>query len=182
MVQLYIGEGKGKTTAAIGLAVRAAGAGLKVAIVFFDKGEHPDASERPRYSERAILRSIPNVDVFSSGLPRFRRGCEFRGGMTEEDIREAKRGYDLAVRLLQEKAHALVVLDEILWLVRAGVFEEKQLIALMELARTSPETELVLTGRVDSPLLIQHADLVTEMRKIKHYFNSGVPARRGIEY
>ena len=182
MVQLYIGEGKGKTTAAIGLAVRAAGAGLKVAIVFFDKGEHPDASERPRYSERAILRSIPNVDVFSSGLPRFRQGCEFRGEMTEEDIREAKRGYDLAVRLLQEKAHALVVLDEILWLVRADVFEEKQLVALMELARTSPETELVLTGRVDSSVLIQHADLVTEMRNIKHYFNSGVPARRGIEY
>ena len=182
MVQLYIGEGKGKTTAAIGLAVRAAGAGLKVAIVFFDKGEPSDASEWPGYSERPILRSIPNVDVFSSGLPRFRRGCEFRGGIAEEDVCEARRGYELAVRLLQEKAHALVVLDEILWLVQIGVLEEKQLIALMELARTSPETELVLTGRVDSPLLIQHADLVTEMRKIKHYFNSGVPARRGIEY
>lgn len=182
MVHLYIGDGKGKTTAAIGMAVRAAGAGLRVAIVCFDKGEPMEAPEQTHYSERAILRTIPNVEVFSSGLPRFSPGCEFRHGMTEDDVREAERGYELAVRLLQEKAHALVVLDEILCLVRAGVFEEAKVISLMEQARTSPQIELVLTGRVESPLLVQQADLVTEMRKIKHYFDSGIGPRRGIEY
>lgn len=182
MVHLYTGDGKGKTTAAIGMAVRAAGAGLKVAVVFFDKGEHQDSPEQTQYSERVILGAIPNVEIFSSGLPRFSPGCEFRHGMTEDDVREAKRGYELAVTLLHEKAHALLVLDEILCLVQAKVFDEAEVISLMEQARTSPQTELVLTGRVESPLLIQQADLVTEMRKIKHYFDSGIAARRGIEY
>jgi cob(I)alamin adenosyltransferase len=181
VVHLYIGDGKGKTSAALGLAIRAAGAGLRVAIVFFDKGK--DCRDNPQhYSEREILRLIPNIDVFSVGLPRFCPGRHFRTEMTSEDIKEAQRGYDLAAETIKGKAHSVVILDEILGLVRTGALEEREVIALVELARTPPDTELVLTGRLDSPSLIQQADLVTEMRKVKHYFDSGTPARKGIEY
>ena len=182
MIHLYVGDGKGKTSAAIGLAVRAAGAGLKVAIVFFDKGDDGGDLSQQRYSEREILRQIPNVDIFSTGLPRFSPGRPFRLQMTNEDIKEAQRGYDLATDIIKSKSHSVVILDEILGLVKPGVFDEKQIISLFELARKPPETELILTGRSDSPSLVQQADLVTEMRKTKHYFDSGTPARKGIEY
>jgi cob(I)alamin adenosyltransferase len=182
VIHLYLGDGKGKTSAALGLAVRAAGAGLKVVIVFFDKGEGSGSQPQQRYSEREALRLIPNVDVFCTGLPRFSPGCPFRLGMTDGDIKEARRGYDLATEIIKAKAHSVVILDEILGLVRTGLLQENQIVSLIELARKPPETELILTGRIDSPSLIQHADLVTEMRKVKHYFDSGTPARKGIEY
>lgn len=182
MVHLYIGDGKGKTSAAIGLAVRAAGAGLRVAIVFFDKGEYSTGQTDEVYAERAVLRSIPNVELFSVGLPRFCPDRPFRQEMTDEDIQEAQRGYELSARLIGEKSHDVVILDEVLCLVRLGALSEKQVIGLMDLSRRPPETELILTGRGDSPLLTEKADLVTDMRKVKHYFDSGTPARKGIEY
>lgn len=183
MIQLYVGDGKGKTSAAIGLAVRAAGAGLKVGIIFFDKGETGcEKEDEGYYSERTILREIPNVEVFSTGLPRFRPGLPFRTGMTEEDMKEVRRGYNLAEELLRDKRYGVVILDEILGALQTGAIVEEEVIALMALCRRPPERELVLTGRVDSPTLIQHADLVTEMRKVKHYFDTGSPPRKGIEY
>jgi cob(I)alamin adenosyltransferase len=182
VVHLYIGDGKGKTSAAIGLAVRAAGAGLRVAIVFFDKGESSTGQTDEVYSERAVLRSIPNIELFSVGLPRFCPDRAFRQEMTEEDVREAQRGYELSARLIGEKSHDAVILDEILVLVRLGALSEEQIIGLMDLSRRPPETELILTGRADSPLLTERANLVTDMRKVKHYFDSGAPARKGIEY
>lgn len=182
MVHLYFGDGKGKTSAAVGLAVRAAGAGLKVAIVFFDKGsgspDHPDEF----YSERLVLRSIPGIDIFSTGLPRFSPGRPFRHGMTEEDLKEAQRGYHLSARIIEGKTYSVVILDEILALVGLAALPEEKVHSLLELSRRPPETELVLTGGVASPSLLQEADLVTEMRKVKHYFDSGKPARKGIEY
>jgi len=182
VVHIYLGDGKGKTSAAIGLAVRAAGAGLKVAIIFFDKGESGEDKPDQPYSERVILRSIPAIDISSTGLPRMRSGRPFRLGVTDEDFKEAQRGYQLSVRILEDKGYSVVVLDEILSMVRLGVLDEGQISSLIELSRKPPETELVLTGQVDSPSLIQQADLVTEMRKVKHYFDSGKPARKGIEY
>lgn len=182
MVHLYLGDGKGKTSAAIGLAVRAAGAGLKVAIVFFDKGEAGGNEPGHPYSERSTLRSIPAIDIFSTGLPRTGGQCPFRFGMTDEDVKEAHRGYQLSVRILEDKTYSVVILDEILGLVHPGVLDEDQITSLMELSRRPPETELILTGQLDSPTLIQRADLVTEMRKVKHYFDLGKPARKGIEY
>ncbi len=182
MVHLYIGDGKGKTSAAIGLAVRAAGAGLKVAIVFFDKGEAGTRRPDGVYSERAVLRSIPTIELFSVGFPRFCPDRAFRQEMTEEDVQEAQRGYELSAGLIGEKSHDVVILDEVLCLVRLGVLSEEQVIGLMDLSRRPPETELILTGRGDSPLLTEKADLVTNMRKVKHYFDSGTPARKGIEY
>ena len=182
MIHLYVGEGKGKTSAAIGLAVRAAGAGLRVAIVFFDKGESSAGQSDQVYSERVALRSIPNIELFSFGLPRFRPGRPFRQEMSDEDVREAQRGYELSARMIGERSHDVVILDEILCLVRPGVLSEKRVIELMDLSRRPPETELILTGRGDSPSLTEKADLVTDMRKVKHYFDSGTPARKGIEY
>ncbi len=182
MIHLYLGDGKGKTSAAIGLAIRAAGARLKVAIVFFDKGEPGGDPSQELYSERTSLRSIPNIEIVSCGLSRFRVGCPFREGITEEDVREGRRGYELSADLLRRKTHSVVILDEILCLVHLGILHENEIVSLMKLSRKPPETELILTGRVDSPSLIQHADLVTEMRKIKHYFDCGTHARRGIEY
>lgn len=182
MIHVYVGDGKGKTSAAIGLAVRAAGAGLKVAMVFFDKGSDSEDRTEEFYSERGVLRSIPNIDLFSFGLPRVSPGRPFRGTMTDEDVKEARRGYEVSARIVQDKSYSVVILDEILGLVRLGALLEEQVWSLMELSRRPPETELVLTGRVDSPSLIEKADLVTEMRKVKHYFDSGKPARKGIEY
>jgi len=182
VVHLYLGDGKGKTSAAIGLAVRAAGAGLKVVIVFFDKGTAPPDQPNQLYSERTVLRSIPNIDVFSFGFPRFFPGKPFRGGLSEEDASEAKRAYEFSARIIEGKSYSVVILDEILNMVRLGVLSEEQVSSLIELSRRPPDTELVLTGQIDSPSLIQKADLVTEMRKVKHYSDSGKPARRGIEY
>jgi len=182
VVHLYFGEGKGKTSAAIGLAVRAAGAGLNVAIIFFDKGEPGESESDQLYSERAVLRSISGIDIFSVGLPRFSPGHPFRHGMTDEDIKEAQQGYELSARIIGGKTYSVVILDEVLGLVRLGALREEQVSSLMELSRQQPETELILTGHVLSPSLIQEADLVTEMRKVKHYFDSGKPARKGIEY
>jgi cob(I)alamin adenosyltransferase len=186
VIHIYFGDGKGKTSAAIGLAVRAAGAGRKVAILFFDKGgDHPEQSggePQEVYSERRILRSLPNIAIYSFGLQRFFPGQPFRHGMTEEDLKEARRGYDLASKITGGKSYSVIILDEILGLVGAGALREEELLFLMELSRRPPEKELVLTGRVDSRSLIEEADLVTEMRKVKHYFDSGKAARKGIEY
>ncbi len=182
MVHLYFGDGKGKTSAAIGLAVRAAGAGLKVAIVFFDKGSSSPAHADEIYSERLVLRSISGIDIFSTGLPRFSPGRPFRHGMTDEDLKEAQRGYQLSARIIEGKTYSVVILDEILALVGLTALPEEKVHSFLELSRRPPETELVLTGRVASTSLLQEADLVTEMRKVKHYFDSGKPARKGIEY
>jgi cob(I)alamin adenosyltransferase len=167
-VQVYTGDGKGKTTAALGLALRAAGAGLKVYIAQFIKmGD---------YSEIKFLRNrlsdIITVEQF--GLGRFTKG-----NPSGEDLRIARKGLEMIRKVLSSGKYDVVIMEEANIAVKYGMFSADDLIAVID---AKPENvELVITGRHAHPRIIERADLVTEMKKIKHYFEKGVAARIGIE-
>jgi cob(I)alamin adenosyltransferase len=168
LVQIYTGNGKGKTTAALGLSLRAAGRGLKVFIAQFVKGMF--------YGElEALERFAPQITLHQYG-----RKCFIRDEPTEEDVRLAREGWQEIQNVLKSEKCDLLILDEI------GIAIHYRLISLEEveeLLRSRPDSvELVLTGRKIPEALYEQADLVTEMREIKHYYNAGVQARKGIEF
>jgi len=179
-IQIYTGDGKGKTTAAMGLAMRAAGAGRRVAIVQFDKGFDPERGEH--YHERAILRTLPGIELHSFGCERMMPDGTFRFKNTDEDRSEGRRAIDTCRELLLSRRFFLLICDEILSCIRTKLVTEDDVHTLLDLRPESPETEIVLTGRKAPPSLLARADLVTEMRPIKHYFDQGLPAREGIEF
>ncbi len=165
-VQVYTGDGKGKTTASLGLAVRAAGAGLKVYIVqFLKKGD---------YSEIKALSRFENIKVEQYGLGKF-----VKGKPSDEDIASGKAGYLKLFEILQNNKHDVVIAEEANVAVMCNLFTETELLALIEMK--SESTELIITGRGATPKIIEKADLVTEMKEIKHYYKQGVTARVGIE-
>ncbi|MFA6603981.1 MAG: cob(I)yrinic acid a,c-diamide adenosyltransferase [Patescibacteria group bacterium] len=176
LIQVYTGDGKGKTTAALGLAVRAVGAGFRVAMISFDKGgDH--------YSERRVIaeRFPGEIDLFATGLKRFDPAAKtFRFGVTPEDVAEAERGLRLAQELLAGKKYDLVILDEALTCVPFGLLRESDVLEL--LAAKLAATELVLTGRGCPTSIIRLADLVSEVRCLKHYHANGVLARAGLDH
>ena len=168
-VHIYCGDGKGKTTASVGLAVRAAGAGKKVLFSQFFK----DGSS----SEIHVLRSIPNITVdlcpVTYGFYKF---------MDEEKRAAARRDYRALLTRLLEQAPAmdLLILDEIISTCNHGVVEEA---VLLDFLAHKPEAlEVVLTGRNPSETLQSAADYISEMKKVKHPFDQGIPARKGIEF
>jgi len=167
-IQVYTGNGKGKTTASIGLGIRAAGCGLKVLMVQFMKGR--------RYSEIDCLERIPNFKVIQSGRDEF----VSKTNPEQIDIDLAREGFEIARREIGSGEWDLVILDEI------NVAMDFALIPVddvVELVRGKPECmEIILTGRYAPDRIIDLADLVTEMREVKHYYNSGIQARKGIEY
>ena len=168
-IQIYTGDGKGKTTAALGLAMRAAGAGLSVYIGQFVK--------EMEYSEVGLIRErIPEITVELFGTPE---GCMIGREPNEEDIAAAKAGLLRARDLLESGKYDIVILDEITIPVGMGILEEKDVLELMD---ARPEgTELILTGRGATAEMIARADLVSEMREVRHYYQDGVLSRRGIE-
>lgn len=166
-VQIYTGDGKGKTTAAIGLAVRAAGAGLHVFIAQFIKsGRYSEIDALERFSDRITCR-------------QYGRGCWLHGEPSAEDERLAREGLAEVRKIILSGEWQVVILDE------ADIAVFFKLLAiedLLELIDIKPEqVELVFTGRRADPRLIERADLVTEMKEIKHYYQKGVIARKGIE-
>lgn len=165
-IHIYTGNGKGKTTAALGLSLRAAAAGKKVYIGQFVKGM--------RYSELDLLPTITNIT-----LNQYGRGCFIDLEPTEEDISAAQAGLAEMAQILRSGAYDLVVLDEVNIALYYGLITLADLQAAL-LARAE-EVEVVLTGRYAPRELIDLADLVTEMREIKHYYSQGVEARTGIE-
>jgi cob(I)alamin adenosyltransferase len=165
-VQVYTGDGKGKTTAAMGLAVRALGAGMRVYFAQFLK--HGD------YSEKNILQKLDNLVYRQYGLPGF-----ITRKPSEEDMAEAERGVKDAREALESGLYDLVILDEANVACSLGLITPDDIMSLLRLRGDA--TELVLTGRNAMPELIEAADLVTEMREVKHYFTAGVRARKGIE-
>jgi cob(I)alamin adenosyltransferase len=165
-VQVYTGSGKGKTTAAIGLAVRAMGAGIKVFFAQFLKSGD--------YSEIQILRNLENITCRQYGVGGF-----ITRTPSSEDIAAARLGVDDAARAMKSGDYGVVILDEANVACNLGLISKEELMSLVN--ERPPAAELVLTGRGAPPELIEAADLVTEMREIKHYFNSGVKARKGIE-
>ncbi len=165
-IHVYTGNGKGKTTSAIGLAVRALGAGFKVLFIQFVKGQS--------YSEHKILAQFENLT-----LKQFGREGFIHSKPSDEDIRVAREGYEYARKELKSGRWDLVVLDEANIAVFFNLFSEDE---LLELMRTKAHnTELVITGRYATQRIKNAADLVTEMRELKHYFRKGVTARTGIE-
>jgi cob(I)alamin adenosyltransferase len=166
-VQVYTGNGKGKTTAAIGLAIRAAGAGLKVFIGQFIKGMH--------YAELDGLKRFEDLIT----VKQYGRGCFITGEPEPIDIELAQKGLQEMKQIIASGDYDLVILDEI------NVAHYFKLITMQELLSVldvKPDrVELVFTGRNAPKELIDRADLVTEMREVKHYYAQGVQARTGIE-
>lgn len=180
-VHVYYGGGKGKTTAAIGLAVRAAGAGKRVRFIQFDKGFDPERGEH--YSERKVLRRIPEIELTPTGCERIRADGTFRFGVEPADLAEARRGLAEARAALAGGGYDLVILDEALGALAYGLVLEADILALLDAHEQSGRrAELVLTGHKLTPTIKERADLVTRMEKVKHYFDQGVPARVGIEF
>jgi len=168
-IQVYTGNGKGKTTAALGLALRAAGRELMVCMIQFMKGGGP-------YGEHlAASRLDPYLTIIQTG----REGWVNRENPDPEDIRLAREALEKADAALTGGRYDLVILDEVNGAVSFGLIDVEDLLALM--AKRPPSVELVLTGRNADDRVVAAADLVTEMREVKHYYKAGVPARIGIE-
>jgi cob(I)alamin adenosyltransferase len=169
LVQVFTGDGKGKTSAAIGAVIRALGHGLKVYIVFFMKGDYP-------YGERSILSQLPNVTMESFGFRDFTDPANIK----PEEKEQAKRALAAAREAMLSGGYDLVVLDEVNLAVAFKLIELEEVLKFIE---DKPQrVELILTGRRADSRLVKSADLVTEMLNIKHPYNEGVVARGGIEY
>jgi cob(I)alamin adenosyltransferase len=167
-VQIYTGDGKGKTTAALGLALRAWGHDRRVIVVQFMKAD-------PTWGEIVALRRI-GIDVLQVGLDHWVR----KGQVSDDDLAAAAAGFANAREIVAGGRFDVVVLDEIWTAAFFGLVPLDDVLALM---RDKPApVELVMTGRRAPAEAIAAADLVTEMRPLKHYFDAGVPARAGIEF
>ena len=181
LVQVYTGDGKGKTSAAFGLALRAIGRGLKVFIVQFIKGGFD-------YGELYSVKGLKNLELKAFGRGKFvlefpdrslkaRLPVRRRG---ERDVELAKEALELAAQKVKGGSYDIVILDEINVALHLELIELGEVV---ELIRSKPKhVELVLTGRDAPPQIIEMADLVTEMREIKHPFRKGVAPREGIEF
>jgi len=171
LVQVFTGDGKGKTTAALGELIRAHGAGKKCAIIFFDKGgEH--------YSERSTLDQL-GIDWFAYGRDRIESSGRFDFSVTDEDKTAAAQGFE-KLQSLFDQNYDLIVLDEINSTTDLGMLEAAEVVSILE---NKPEKlELVLTGRNAPDGFLELAHLVTKMQLKKHYFYSGVKAREGLDY
>ena len=168
LIHVYTGPGKGKTTAALGLGMRAAGAGLQVYMIQFMKGR--------RYSELNAAEHLPNFTIKQFGRDEF----VSKEKPEQIDIDFAQQGFQHAKTIITSDKYDVVILDEL------NVAVDYNLITVydvLQLLREKPKkVELVLTGRYAHPLLVKDADLVTEMLEIKHPYQNGVMARKGIDF
>jgi len=169
LVQVYTGDGKGKTSAAFGLALRAIGRGLKVYIIQFIKGGFD-------YGELYVVNELPNLTLRAFGRGRFVTAKPPEA----EDVKYAQEAFQLAKEIVLGGKYNLVILDEI------NVALDLKLIRLEEvlkMMKSKPrKVELILTGRHAPNEIVEAADLVTEMKEVKHPFSRGFQARKGIEY
>jgi cob(I)alamin adenosyltransferase len=166
-VQVYTGNGKGKTTAAIGLAVRAAGAGLRVFFAQFIKGMlYSEIEAMERFSELITVK-------------QYGRGCFIDKNPEQRDIDAAHKGLDDIKSVMQNENYDVIILDEANVAVQCNLITADE---LLELINKKPSgTELIITGRYAREEILAVADLVTEMKEIKHYYQNGIQARTGIE-
>lgn len=168
-IHLYTGNGKGKTTAAFGLALRSAGAGRRVFIAQFVKGMH--------YSELDVIKRIPEIELKQYGLD-----CFIVNEPTQKDIDAAQQGLTEVTEYILEQKADMVILDEICIALHYQLIAEEEEEVLKLLARKPAEMEIILTGRYATPRLYEIADLITEMHEIRHYYQKGVEARKRIEF
>ncbi|HHT82724.1 MAG TPA: cob(I)yrinic acid a,c-diamide adenosyltransferase [Acholeplasmataceae bacterium] len=166
-IHVYTGNGKGKTTACFGLAIRALGAGKKVFLGQFMKGIKDSAFE--------ILEKLDNLEIKMFGAPTF-----VGNDPKYTDIEKAKEGYEYSLKVLKSGEYDVVILDELNLCFITELITEEEFHTLID---AKPEhVELIITGRYATNFVKQRADLVTEMRELKHYYHEGVLARRGIDF
>ncbi len=169
LVQVYTGDGKGKTSAAFGAALRAIGRGLKVYIIQFIKGGFD-------YGELYIIEKLTNLKLAAFGRGRFVTEVSPH----EEDVKLAREAFELAQEVVESGKYDLVILDEINVALNLKLVKVDE---ALQLIKNKPKhVELILTGRYAPPKIIETADLVTEMKEIKHPFSQGLKPRKGIEY
>lgn len=166
-IQVYTGNGKGKTTASLGLALRAAGAGMRVCIIqFMKKGDYSEIQALKRFEDLIL------VEQYGAG--KF-----VRGKPSEEEIAACRKGYQRLTGLLESGDWDVVIAEEANVALWCGLFSEQDMFDLMD--KKPAHVELILTGRGATEAVMDRADLVTEMREVKHYYQAGVAARKGIE-
>ncbi len=168
-IHIYTGNGKGKTTAALGLALRAAGAGMRIYIGQFLKGQS--------YAE------LEGVKMFGTQLciEQFGQTSFYKLGNGDLNAKScAQKGFQRVQKIIQNNEYDIVILDEINVAVSLDLIRQDQVLDLMNLKPAM--MELIMTGRGASQAIIEQADLVTEMRDVKHYYHQGVMARKGIEH
>jgi len=169
LVQVYTGDGKGKTSAAFGLALRAVGRGLKVYIIQFIKGGFD-------YGELHIVDKIPSLKLAAFGRGKFITETP----PSDEDSKLAREAFELAKKVVKSGEYDVVILDEVSVALNLKMINVDEVI---DLIKNKPEhVELILTGRYAPVQIIDAADLVTEMREVKHPYAQGVPPRKGIEF
>jgi len=168
MTQIYTGEGKGKTTAALGLIIRMLGYKKKVCLIQFMK-------KNVEYGEIRFLSKCEGIDIFQYGTDKLIEP----GKPKEIDLDEARKAIDRAKRVVAGEEYDLIVLDEINVAVAWGLLKLEEQLELFDIESRS---EIVMTGRGAHPEVIERADLASEMKEIKHYYQKGVIARKGIEY
>lgn len=169
LIELFTGNGKGKTTAALGIAIRALGHSLKVHIVFFMKGEFP-------YGEQKVLSRLPGLSYERFGSLDFVDPCHVK----EEEKIQAHEAFESARKALNSDLYDVVILDEVLVASAWGLIKVEDVAGLI---REKPERiDLVLTGRYADPRLVELADLVTEMKEVKHPYKKGQLSRQGIDF
>lgn len=166
---IHTGNGKGKTTAALGLAFRALGHGHRVSIIQFIKGNR-------RTGEHKLAEQFPGLlDLRVTG-----RGFTWKSDDMEKDAALAKQAWELAKSVMQDGSYQLVVLDELTYLIKYGMVAEKEV--LKAISDRPAQMHVVVTGRYATDLLIASADLVTEMKEIKHPYRAGVKAQKGFDF
>ena len=169
LVEIFTGSGKGKTSTALGMVLRALGHGLRVHIIFFMKGNYP-------YGERNVLPQLTNVSFQSFGHEQFVDPQNVKS----EEREQAGEALQAARAAIDSGKFDLVVLDEVNVAVAWKLIEVEDLLKLIE--EKPQNVELILTGRYADQRLIERADLVTEMVEVKHPYQKGIKARKGIEY
>jgi|SRR5690554_4110505 cob(I)alamin adenosyltransferase len=168
MIQVYTGDGKGKTTAALGLIIRMLGYGKKVCLLQFMK-------KNVEYGEIRFLSECEGIDIFQYGTDKLIEP----GKPKEIDLEEASKAIDHTREIIASNKYDLIVLDEINVAVAWGLLKLEEQLELFEIESRS---EIIMTGRGAYPELVERADLVSEMKEIKHYYQKGIIARKGIEY
>lgn len=173
-IQVYTGNGKGKTTASLGLTMRALGRGWNVLIIMFTKGG----------SDYGELYSFCKLsDVISNNLKIIQAGAErivYKNNINKEDYEKISEGWEIAKEGIKSGKYKLIILDEINIAIDLEIIDIKDVLDILK--SKSIDTEIVLTGRNARKEIIECADLVSEIKPIKHYWDKGVKARKGIEY
>jgi cob(I)alamin adenosyltransferase len=173
-IQVYTGDGKGKTTASLGLAMRALGRCWKVLIIMFTKGGN-DYGELNSFTELSPTIS-DNLKIVQAGLDR----VIYKDNQNIQDEQEIKKGWELAKKAIKNHEYQLIILDEANIAIDMGILDVDEVVETLQ--NKPEEMEIVLTGRNAHPKIVEIAHLVSEIKPVKHYWDTGIVARKGIEY